>query len=147
MIQILCVGKVKDKNIKSICEDYTKRISFFDKIKIIELKDSSQKDETKAILEYVKEHPENKYILLDENGDEFNSIEFSSKINFFNQNSQNIVFIISGADGIEKKHKHIFSHKLSLSKMTFPHEIARVLLLEQIYRAYMILNNRNYHKE
>jgi 23S rRNA (pseudouridine1915-N3)-methyltransferase len=147
MITVLCVGKLKDKSIVSLCEEYTKRISFFDKIKIHELKDSNQLGETKAILEYVLEHPENKYILLDELGEEFDSLEFSSKINFFNQNSQNIVFILSGAEGIEKKQKHNFNQKLSLSKMTFPHEIARVLLLEQIYRAYMILNNRNYHKE
>jgi len=147
MITLLCVGKIKDKSNKLLCDDYSKRISFFDKIQILELKDSTQKDETNLIIDYVKNHTGKTYILLDEKGDEFDSLQFSKKIKNYFDEQMDIVFIISGALGIEKNKKKLFENKLSLSKLTFPHEIARVLLLEQIYRAYMIMNNRNYHKE
>ncbi|MGE0793419.1 MAG: 23S rRNA (pseudouridine(1915)-N(3))-methyltransferase RlmH [Candidatus Woesearchaeota archaeon] len=147
ILTLLCIGKVKDKFILSLCNEYLKRISFFNKFELIELKDSNQKNETKAIIEYVELHKDKLFILLDEKGDEYDSINFSKKINNYIQESKDVIFIISGAEGIEKSFKKYFKNKLSLSKFTFPHEFARLLILEQIYRSLMIINNRNYHKE
>jgi len=130
-----------------LIEEYIKRLSAFTKLDVIEIKDSTQKSETNKMLDYVNSHSEDFFILLDEQGEELGSIDFSKKLNKLVLEHQNITFLIAGADGFTKDAKKLIKNHISLSKLTFPHEIARLLLVEQIYRAFMIKNNRSYHKE
>lgn len=147
MITFLCIGKLKNSNFLNLFNDYIKRIKLFTKFELIQIKDSDVETESKAILDYVENHKEKKYVLLDENGISYDSIKFSNKLKKHQQNVEDLVFIIAGATGLTIKAKSHFKDKLSLSYFTFPHEMASVILAEQIYRAYMIINNRNYHKE
>ena len=145
MIKIICVGKIKEKYLSDLINDYKMRISKYHKIEIIELKDSDKKRESSEILQSVKSTDYN--ILLDIQGEEFTSIEFStfmSKV-FTNMNG-NITFIIGGSDGVEDSLRDVVDKRISFSKLTFPHGLFRGILLEQIYRSYKIQNNESYHK-
>ena len=145
MIKIICVGKIKEKYLSDLINDYKMRISKYHKIEIIELKDSDKKRESSEILQSVKSTDYN--ILLDIQGEEFTSIEFStfmSKV-FTNMNG-NITFIIGGSDGVEDSLRDVVDKRISFSKLTFPHQLFRVLLLEQLYRSYKINNHESYHK-
>ena len=145
MIKIICVGQIKEKYLSDLINDYKMRISKYHKIEIIELKDSDKKRESSEILQSVKSTDYN--ILLDIQGEEFTSIEFStfmSKV-FTNMNG-NITFIIGGSDGVEDSLRDVVDKRISFSKLTFPHGLFRGILLEQIYRSYKIQNNESYHK-
>lgn len=151
MIKILCVGKLKEKYFVEATLEYIKRIKKFTNIEIIEVPDSNIDDmnialekEKKYIEKYISERD---YIItLEIEGTQLSSTELAKKMdNIFIENS-NIVFIIGGSYGIHNDIKKQSKFKLSFSKMTFPHQLFRVLLLEQIYRAYKINNNERYHK-
>ncbi|MBE6159513.1 MAG: 23S rRNA (pseudouridine(1915)-N(3))-methyltransferase RlmH [Lactobacillales bacterium] len=151
MIKIICVGKIKEKYLKDAIEEYQKRLSKYTKLEIIELQDINN-DNINIILEKEKELILNKInekdyvITLEIEGKELSSVELSNKIdNIFITNS-NITFIIGGSYGLHNEIKERSNFKLSFSKLTFPHQLFRVMLLEQIYRAYKILNNESYHK-
>ena len=151
MIKILCVGKLKEKYFVEATLEYIKRIKKFTNIEIIEFPDSNI-DDMNIALEKEKKHiekyiSERDYIItLEIEGTQLSSTELAKKIdNTFIENS-NIVFIIGGSYGIHNDIKKQSKFKLSFSKMTFPHQLFRVLLLEQIYRAYKINNNERYHK-
>ena len=151
MIKILCVGKLKEKYFVEATLEYIKRIKKFTNIEIIEVPDSNI-DDMNIALEKEKKHiekyiSERDYIItLEIEGTQLSSTELAKKIdNTFIENS-NIVFIIGGSYGIHNDIKKQSKFKLSFSKMTFPHQLFRVLLLEQIYRAYKINNNERYHK-
>ena len=150
MIKIITVGKIKEKYLIDAIKEYTKRISKYTKLEIIEVPDvdfdinKTLETEKNSILKYI----DNKdYIItLDIEGNEISSITFASKMNdIFNHNS-NITFIIGGSYGLHKDIKDLSNYSLSFSKMTFPHQLFRVMLLEQIYRTYKINNNETYHK-
>ena len=150
MIKIISVGKIKEKYLIDAIKEYTKRISKYTKIEIIEVPDvdfdinKTLETEKNSILKYI----DNKdYIItLDIEGNEISSTDFASKMNdIFNHNS-NITFIIGGSYGLHKDIKSLSNYSLSFSKMTFPHQLFRVMLLEQIYRTYKINNNETYHK-
>ena len=145
MIKIICVGKIKEKYLSDLINDYKMRISKYHKIEIIELKDSDKKRESVEILQNVKSTEYN--ILLDINGEEYTSIEFSNYISkiFTNMNGT-ITFIIGGSDGVEDSVREVVDKRISFSKLTFPHGLFRGILLEQIYRSYKIQNNESYHK-
>lgn len=151
MIKIIAVGSIKEKFIRDAIAEYSKRLSKYTKLEIIEVKDydlgvpSLNMDREK---EEIKKHLTSKdYIVtLEIEGEELSSIDFSKKIDKILINNPNIVFIIGGSDGIDSEIKNMSNYKLSFSKMTFPHQLFRVLLLEQIYRAYKINNNESYHK-
>ena len=145
MIKIICVGKIKEKYLSDLINDYKMRISKYHKIEIIELKDSDKKRESVEILQNVKSTEYN--ILLDINGEEYTSIEFSNYISkvFTNMNGT-ITFIIGGSDGVEDSVREAVDKRISFSKLTFPHGLFRGILLEQIYRSYKIQNNESYHK-
>lgn len=147
MITFLCVGKLKDINSLNLFNNYIRRIKLFYKLEIIEIKDSNQELETKSILDYMQNHSNKKYILLDEQGFSYSSLKFAEKIEKHIKNVEDVVFIISGATGILKEKKVLFKDKLSLSYLTFPHELARIILAEQVYRAFSIINKLPYHKE
>ena len=145
MIKIICVGKIKEKYLSDLINDYKMRISKYHKIEIIELKDSDKKRESVEILQNVKSTEYN--ILLDINGEEYTSVEFSNYISkvFTNMNGT-ITFIIGGSDGVEDSVREAVDKRISFSKLTFPHGLFRGILLEQIYRSYKIQNNESYHK-
>ncbi|MFA6089182.1 MAG: 23S rRNA (pseudouridine(1915)-N(3))-methyltransferase RlmH [Candidatus Woesearchaeota archaeon] len=139
-ITILCVGKIKEKYLDDGVKEFLKRLSAFCDVSIIELKDEGLKKESLKISEYLSSTT----FLLDELGKEYSSKDFSK---LFNSLEGEITFVIGGHDGISedlKKEKKI--KLLSLSKMTLTHEMARLFLIEQIYRGFMILNNRKYHR-
>ena len=143
MIKIICVGKLKEKYLVDACLEYTKRISKYTKIEIIELKDSNIKEERDNILKYINKEF---IITLEIEGNMLDSPTLAHKIdNIFLTNS-NITFIIGGSDGLHDDIKKISNYKLSFSNLTFPHQLFRVMLLEQIYRSFKILNNETYHK-
>ena len=151
MIKIICVGKIKEKFFKEAIEEYTKRLSKYTKLQIIEVEDVNLPNETlikqkeKELIE--KNINEKDYVItLEIEGNELNSIELSKKIQELEQTNPNITFIIGGSYGLDEKIKQRSNYKLSFSKLTFPHQLFRVILLEQIYRAYKIKNNESYHK-
>lgn len=151
MIKIITVGKLKEKYLIDAVEEYKKRLSKYTKIEIIEVKDESSYEEDKNkekeaenIIKYIGD--KDFIITLEIDGKEISSVEFASKIeNIFNINS-NITFIIGGSYGLSNRIKKLSNYKLSFSKMTFPHQLFRVILLEQIYRTFKINNNESYHK-
>lgn len=136
-VKIIAVGKVKDENLRSLIQEYEKRLKPFIKLEITELKDTGLDRESREIMLLTDS---NTYI-LDEKGSDYSSISFSELIN----KNDNIKFVIGGADGISKEAK-LGAKTISLSNMTFTHEMARLILIEQVYRAVMIINNRSYHK-
>ena len=151
MIKLIVIGQLKEKYLKEAVEEYKKRISKYTNIEIIELKDEGLVEDNKAIElegEKIKKHISNKdyVITLEIEGKELNSIEFAEKIRNIQIEYPNISFIIGGSNGLSKEIKELSNYHLSFSKMTFPHQLFRVLLLEQIYRAYKINNNESYHK-
>ena len=132
-------------------EDYKKRLCKYTKLEIIEIDNYNSSNineiliqEKNSILKYIKDRD---YIItLEIEGKQISSMEFSEKIqDIFNYNS-NITFIIGGSYGLHNEIKTKSNYRLSFSKMTFPHQLFRVILLEQIYRAFKIENNEAYHK-
>lgn len=150
MIKIICIGKIKEKFYQEAIEEYKKRISKYTKIEIIELPDSSYdlkktlKEEYENIIKVINKSDYN--ILLDIKGEMLDSISFANKISNTLITHSNITFIIGGSYGVLDKLKTDCNYLLSFSKMTFPHQLFRVILLEQIYRSYKIINNEEYHK-
>ena len=151
MIRIICVGKIKEKYLRDAIDEYSKRLSKFTKLEIIEVKDESignckdiLKKESISIDKYINDKDYN--IILAIEGEELSSETFAKKLdNIFNYSS-NINFIIGGSLGIDDSIKEKANLKLSFSRMTYPHQLFRVILLEQIYRAFKIINNESYHK-
>lgn len=148
-MRIICVGKVKEKFFVDAINEYSKRISKYTKLEIIEIPDESNESiamrkEGEKILSKIKD---NDYVVtLEIEGNSLTSLEFAKKIdNNFNSN-KNLTFVIGGSCGLDESVKSRSDYKLSFSKFTFPHQLFRVILLEQIYRAYKINNNENYHK-
>src|SRR5574344_302878 len=150
MITIICVGKIKEKFFKEAINEYTKRISKYTKLNIIELEDFDYDDknlilkkEAELILKNIniKSH----IITLEIDGTMYDSIEFGNNINNRLIHNSNITFIIGGSYGISDNVKKLSTEKISFSKLTFPHQLFRIILLEQIYRSYKILNNESYH--
>ena len=151
MIKIICLGKIKEKYLIDAIEEYKKRISKYTKIEIYELEDIDNKNkevslkkEEEEILKYISKKD---YIIsLAIEGEELDSISFARKIDNIYNTFSNITFIIGSSYGLSSEIKKLSNYKMSFSKMTFPHQLFRVLLLEQIYRAYKINNNEEYHK-
>ena len=150
MIRILCVGKIKEKFFVDAINEYKKRLNKYTKIDIIEVKDEDYdikktlELESLSIEKYIL--PKSYIITLEIEGNELSSIEFSNKINGIRNNYNDITFIIGGSYGLSDRIKQLSNYKLSFSKMTFPHQLFRIMLLEQIYRSYKIINNETYHK-
>ena len=149
MIKVICVGKIKDSNLKSLIDDYYKRIIKYTSIQIIELKDENEnydemKKESKEIENYLDSKSYN--IALDRLGKNIDSINFSKLIDKTFISYPNTNFIIGGSLGIDKSILDKCNIVLSFSSLTFPHQLFRLMLLEQIYRSFKILNNERYHK-
>lgn len=143
MIRIICIGKLKDQ-LKNVSEEYVKRIKGFTRIEIVEIneyKSSNVKESLKKEGEKVLEKSGERFIILDAKGKQLSSEEFSQILKH-----PNLTFVIGSHVGLSEDVKKKASIQLSLSKMTLPHQITRIILLEQIYRGFTILNNQPYHK-
>ncbi|MDF9824792.1 23S rRNA (pseudouridine1915-N3)-methyltransferase [Breznakia sp. PF5-3] len=158
MIKIIGVGKIKDKNLKALCEEYKKRIQPYHKLEIIEVNDeaiggnASLKDEIiikdKEGMEVLKRVKDNDYmILLDLHGTQLTSEAFATKIEQIQTyHTSNITFVIGGSLGVSEALMKRSDFRFKLSDLTFLHQMTRLILLEQIYRSFKILHNETYHK-
>ena len=144
MIKIICIGKIKEKFYRDAIEEYIKRLSKYHKVEIIELPDSNIKQEKELILKKIDS--KDYIITMEIEGKQLTSIELSEMLDKTFLNYSNITFIIGGSDGLDDEIKNLSNYKLSFSKLTFPHQLFRVILLEQIYRSFKIINNETYHK-
>ena len=144
MIKIICVGRIKEAFYRDAIDEYMKRMGKYHKVEIIELPDSNIRDEKELILKKIDK--KDYIITMEIEGKENTSIEFSKLIDRTLMERSNITFIIGGSDGLDDEVKAFSNYRLSFSKMTFPHQLFRVILLEQIYRAFKIMNNETYHK-
>ncbi len=149
-MKIICIGKVKEEYFKNAIKEYQTRLSKYTKLDIIELNDYAltpslnKQKEGEEILKNIKE--KDYVITLEINGKKYNSKDLSDRINKIQIINSNIVFVIGGSDGLSDEVKKRSNEAISFSDLTFPHQLFRVMLLEQIYRSYKILNNESYHK-
>lgn len=149
-INIICVGNLKEKFWADACNEYRKRLSKFCKCNIVELPEQNKysiptqiiEKEGEAILSHITINS----VLLAIEGKEYDSEAFAHFIETQKQMTSELTFIIGGSYGVSDKVKQSVKTKLSFGKATFPHNLARVMLLEQIYRAFMINAGANYHK-
>lgn len=151
MITIICVGKIKEKYHNDAIKEYSKRISKYSKLNIIEVSDIDKcsiseviDKEGNDILKYIKDR--DYVITMEIEGNRLSSIELAKKIDNVFNNYSNIVFVIGGSYGLSDSVKGRSNYSLSFSDLTFPHQLFRVMLLEQIYRVFKINNNETYHK-
>lgn len=157
-IKIVAIGKIKEKFMKAAIDEYSKRLSRYCKLGIVELSDEKTPDnasikeeeiikdkEGARILSNIKE---NDYVIaLDLNGKHITSEEFSRKIETLGvEGESNIVFLIGGSLGLSNNVIKRANFKVSFSKMTFPHQLFRIMLLEQVYRGFRIMKGEPYHK-
>ena len=156
-IKIYCIGKIKEQYLKDGINEYLKRISPYSNVEIVEVIDSKVKDNpNRADIEKAKNEEgdrvlklvKNDYLIgLDMNKPEFTSEEFASFIEKkMVEGGSSISFVIGGSYGLSDALKARCNTSISLSKLTFLHQMTRLILLEQIYRAFKILNNETYHK-
>ena len=156
-INIICTGKIKEKFFRDAVDEYSKRLSKYCKLNILELPDEKIPDklnssiseeiknkECKNVLEHIKK--DSYIICLDLKGKQLSSEEFSKNIENISMQSSNITVIIGGSLGINEKLLNISNQKICFSKMTFPHQLIRIFLLEQIFRAFKISNGETYHR-
>lgn len=156
-IELIVVGKTTDKNLDILIGEYTNRLKHYVNFSLTiqsELKNTKglTPEQQKEIEgeELIHRFKDSDYvILLDEHGEEYRSVDFAKYIEKSSITSQrsSIVFVIGGPYGFAKKVYNRANHKISLSKMTFSHQMIRLLFVEQLYRAYTIINNQPYHHE
>ena len=154
-IKIIALGKIKEKFLKDGIDEFLKRLTPYAQISVVEINPIEIKDENltdkillqegEKILSYIK--PTDYLITLEINGKEFSSEEFAKQIeDLTNMGTQEIVFVIGSYCGIGKNVSARANLKMSMSRMTFLHEFARLILVEQIYRAFKIIKGETYHK-
>ncbi len=157
-ITVITVGKIKEKYLRDAIAEYSKRLSKYCKLEILEVADEKtpenasetveegiRQKEGERILKHIKEDA---YVItLEIGGKMLDSVEFSRKIETLGiQGKSHICFVIGGSIGLSQEVLKRSDYGLSFSKMTFPHQLMRVILLEQIYRSYRIMSNEPYHK-
>lgn len=157
-ITIITVGKIKEKYLRDAIAEYAKRLSRYCKLKIIEVADEKTPDqasetveeqirdkEGERILKYIRD---DMYVItLEIGGKMLSSEELADKINMLGiQGQSSVAFVIGGSIGLGREVLKRSDYALSFSKMTFPHQLMRVILLEQVYRSYRIINGEPYHK-
>ncbi len=156
-INIVCIGKIKENYLKDAINEYSKRLSKYCKLSITELPDEKIPDkinenianeiktkECNNILNHIKK--DSYIICLDLTGKEFSSEDFSKKIENISMENSNITFIIGGSLGLTNLLLQKANLKICFSKMTFPHQLIRVFLLEQLFRAFKISHGETYHR-
>jgi 23S rRNA (pseudouridine1915-N3)-methyltransferase len=154
-IKIICLGKLKEKAYVELEREYLKRLSPFAKVKVVELaevsyrsEDAAQKAKLKEADLVVKQLPKDNaiIILLEEKGQERDSVGFAEFLERLGSLGQEIVFVLGSGIGLHESLKNYSNYTIALSKLTFPHNFARILLEEQIYRACTIIHRKAYHK-
>ena len=156
-INILCVGKIKETYLKDAIDEYSKRLSKYCNLNVIEVADEKVPEKlSDTIIKNIKDQEANKMlsylkkstycISLDLKGKQLTSEEFSKRIEEISNVSSSITFVIGGTLGIGEEVLRASKEKICFSKMTFPHQLIRVFLLEQIFRAFKISNNETYHR-
>jgi 23S rRNA (pseudouridine1915-N3)-methyltransferase len=156
-VTVIVVGKLKESYLRDGCNEYIKRLGAFAKVNVIEVNEERASDnpsdsEIKNIIEKEGERilakiPKGATVIpLCIEGKEYSSPDFSALIENISMNSSQICFIIGGSFGLSDDVKSAGKYKLSFGKMTLPHQLARLVLLEQVYRAFSISNNSKYHK-
>ena len=157
-ITLITVGKIKEKFYRDAIDEYSKRLSKFCKLTIVETQDEdTPQNASDNVITAIKDKegdrilkkiPEGSYVFtLEIEGKKSDSIAFAETIHKLSVNgNSNLCFIIGGSLGLSDNVKNISDYKLSFSDMTFPHQLMRVILLEQIYRSFKIINNEPYHK-
>ena len=151
-MRIIAVGKVSNKAYANACDTYLKRLKPLGKLDVVEVKESRGKassaqqkaDEATRILAAIR--PRETLVLLDEHGKTYSTEAFATWLGTLQVQSIQPVFVICGANGPTDALRSAAKHRLSLSPMTFPHELARVMLVEQLYRVHTIWRNMPYHK-
>ncbi|MFI3284255.1 MAG: 23S rRNA (pseudouridine(1915)-N(3))-methyltransferase RlmH [Erysipelotrichaceae bacterium] len=158
MIKLIAVGKIKEKSLETLIEMYFKRIKPYTKIEIKEVKDFSNFKETNVALnEEVKEKEATEIlkhisdrdvvVLIDLHGKEMDSIQFANHLDkMLAESSKDICYVIAGSLGFGKQIIARSNYRICLGKLTYPHQIVRMLVLEQLYRSFKILKNEAYHK-
>ena len=152
MIKIICVGKIKDKHLSSLIDDYIKKINKYHKLEVIEVKDEAINDNEDIVLNsegsrVLSKINDNDYvILMDLHGKAIDSISFARKIDKLFISYPKIVFVIGGSLGLSDELRNRANEAIKLSDLTFLHNMSRLILVEQIYRSFKILNNETYHK-
>ncbi len=157
-IRIVCVGKLKELFLKDAQKEYLKRLSRFCRVEVIEVDEEKAPESANALQEEKVRQKEadrikkalgknTTTIALTLDGKQFDSVSFSGEIQgFMIEGKSDISFIIGSSTGLDQSITKSADYKFCLSKLTFPHQLARIILLEQIYRAYKIINNETYHK-
>lgn len=156
-VQIICVGKLKETYLKSAIDEYSKRLSRYCKLDILELSDEKIPDKLnlnlsneikgKECANIIRHIKKDSYIIaLDLKGKQFTSEDFSTEMEHIAMTSSTITFIIGGSLGLTNELLTMCHQKICFSKMTFPHQLIRVFLLEQIFRAFKISNGETYHR-
>ena len=149
-IKLVCVGNLKERFWTEASKEYEKRLNRFCKLSIVEVAEENKYQDINKIVslegEEILDKLSGKPILLDINGKELSSEELSSYLNKLAQENSTITFVIGGSYGCSNAVKEKIKDKLSFGKITLPHNLARIVLLEQIYRAFMISSGNKYHK-
>ena len=155
-IKLLAIGKTDNKQLQVLIEDYTKRLGHYIKFeleiipdlkKVKHLSEAQQKQKEGELI-LAKLNNSDVLILLDENGKQFDSLAFSSYLQkHMNSGIKRLVFVIGGPYGFSEEVYKKANGKISLSKMTFSHQMIRLFIVEQVYRAFTILKNEPYHHE
>lgn len=149
-INLVCVGNLKEKFWREAQDEYVKRLGAFCKINVIEIAERNNENSVNITLEKegkdILSKSKGYTILMDRLGKNLSSEELAKRIDDLSMQYSEISFIIGSSNGVCEQIKHSSNEKISFGKNTFPHNLARVMLLEQIYRAMMINNNRSYHK-
>jgi len=153
-INLVCVGSIKEKFYTEATNEYIKRLKPFCNFNLIELKETNFNNPTKMEIEKIKTEEGKKIlskltkfnVLLYINAKEFTSIELADFILKKQNETSTITFIIGGSYGVSKEVEDAVQMKLSFSRLTFPHQLMRVIFLEQLYRSFTIIFNKGYHK-
>lgn len=155
-INIICIGKIKELFFRDAINEYSKRLSRYCNLNIIELPDKSLPDKINSSIEQqikdfeseeiISHIPKESYVIcLDLTGKSISSEDFANKISNLQLTNSSITFIIGGSLGMNEKLKNLCNEKICFSQMTFPHQLIRIFLLEQIFRGFKIINNEKYH--
>lgn len=152
MIKVIGIGTIKDKNLKALIDDYIKKINHYHKLEVIEVKDEKISDNETNVLNVEAQRALDKInndeyvILLDLHGKSIDSIALANKIDKLFISHSKITFVIGGSLGLGSELIERADERIKLSDLTFLHQMTRLILLEQIYRSFKILNHETYHK-
>ncbi len=156
-IKIIAVGNLKESYLRAACDEYAKRLSAFCRLEVLEIKEASlphspSAEQIKAALTaegakiLAAVPPRSSVVALCVEGGQLSSEQLAQSLEKMSNETGSICFIIGGSNGLSPEVKRSASLSLSFSKMTFPHQLMRVVLLEQVYRSFMINSGRSYHK-